>query len=154
MTALSYNLLSLLRAVILPMSESSEYYQYNREDLISFIPEKYTKVLEIGCGEGNFWNLLKDNEQLEIWGVEPNQNAAIVARPSAHQLYECSFDECVEGLPNNYFDLIICNDVIEHIYTKMGDESHPGIKKYAGYDSDNLVKHVSTPSSLDCCPIS
>ena len=66
MTALSYNHLFLLRAVILHMRESEEYYQYSREDLIPFIPEKYTKVLEIGCGEGNFWNLLKENEELEI----------------------------------------------------------------------------------------
>ena len=48
----------------------------------------------------------------------------------------------------------IFNDVIEHIYTKMGDEPHPGIKKYEGYNSHHLVKHVSTTSSRDCCFIS
>ncbi len=97
------------------MSDSADYYQNTREDLIPFIPEHYTKVLEIGCGEGNFWNLLKQQESLEIWGVEPNPSASIIARRKAHQLYESSFDECAEGLPNNYFDLIICNDVIEHM---------------------------------------
>ena len=97
------------------MNESTEYYQNSREDLIPFLPEKYLTVLEIGCGEGNCWNMLKQDEQLEIWGVEPNQNAAIVARRKAHQLFENTFDECVEDLPNNYFDLIICNDVIEHM---------------------------------------
>lgn len=102
------------------MSENPEYYQFTRDDLIPFLPEKYTRVLEIGCGEGNFWNLLKNQEALEIWGVEPNPSAAIIARRKAHQLYECSFEECVEGLPNNYFDLIICNDVIEH----MPDHDH------------------------------
>ncbi len=97
------------------MSESANYYQNTRDDLIPFLPGNYHKVLEIGCGEGNFWKLLRQDEPLEIWGVEPNQNAAIVARRHAHQLYECTFDECVDGLPNNYFDLIICNDVIEHM---------------------------------------
>lgn len=97
------------------MSESTEYYQNSREDLTPFLPEKYLTVLEIGCGEGNFWNLLKQDKQLEIWGVEPNQNAAIVARRKAHKLYESAFNECVEDLPDNYFDLIICNDVIEHM---------------------------------------
>ena len=62
------------------MSESAEYYQNNREDLIPFLPEKYLTVLEIGCGEGNFWNLLKQDEALEIWGIEPNKNAAVVAK--------------------------------------------------------------------------
>ena len=49
----------------------------------------------------------------------------------------------------------IFNDVIEHIYDKMGDEPHSGIKKYEGYNSNSLVKQDSIPvSSWDCCPIS
>lgn len=96
------------------MSQETEYFQQARTELVPFLPEHYSKVLEIGCGEGTFWSLLK-NDDLEIWGVEPNPSAAIVARRKAHQLYESQFEDCVEGLPNNYFDLIICNDVIEHM---------------------------------------
>lgn len=127
------------------MSETAEYYQNSREDLIPFLPEKYLRVLEIGCGEGNFWNLLNQDETLEIWGIEPNSNAATVARTKAHQLFECLFDECINEIPDNYFDLIICNDVIEHmpdhdrffeqIKTKMASKGHligslPNVRYY------------------------
>jgi len=48
----------------------------------------------------------------------------------------------------------IFNDVIEHIYTSMGDTSHPGIKKYEGYNSTDLIKNIPDTSSTNCCPIS
>ena len=102
------------------MSESAEYYQYTREDLIPFLPEKYLTVLEIGCGEGNFWKLLRQDTQLEIWGIEPNPEAAEVASGKAHKLFNCLFDACFDDLPDDYFDLVICNDVIEH----MPDHDH------------------------------
>jgi len=96
------------------MNESTAYYQHSREDLIPFIPENYSRVLEIGCGEGKFWELLKSDDR-EIWGVEPNQAAANIARQKAHRVFETSFDLCLDELPNDYFDLVICNDVIEHM---------------------------------------
>jgi 2-polyprenyl-3-methyl-5-hydroxy-6-metoxy-1,4-benzoquinol methylase len=96
------------------MNESTEYYQHSREDLIPFIPDNYIRVLEIGCGEGKFWNLLKP-EGIEIWGIEPNPSAAQKARTRAHQILESTFDQCLDKLPDDYFDLVICNDVIEHM---------------------------------------
>ena len=96
------------------MNENTEYYQHSREDLIPFIPENYGKVLEIGCGEGKFWNLLKP-EGIEIWGIEPNPAAASKARTRAHKILEGTFEQCLDQLPDAYFDLIICNDVIEHM---------------------------------------
>lgn len=30
------------------------YYQGVRGEMLQFIPEKYSKVLEIGCAEGDF----------------------------------------------------------------------------------------------------
>ena len=140
------------------MSESAEYYQNNREDLIPFLPEKYLTVLEIGCGEGNFWNLLKQDEALEIWGIEPNKNAAVVAKDKAHQLFECLFDDCINELPNDYFDLIICNDVIEHmpdhdrffeqIKHKMAPQGHligslPNVRYYPRYAQPYLQKRLA-----------
>ena len=47
------------------------YFSNKREEIASFLPSSYSKVLEIGCGEGNFIENLK--QPFEYWGVEPEK---------------------------------------------------------------------------------
>ena len=50
-------------------------YKYSqRHELLFLIPNNYTKVLEIGCGTGEFFKNLK--QECEIWGIEPSKEAA------------------------------------------------------------------------------
>jgi 2-polyprenyl-3-methyl-5-hydroxy-6-metoxy-1,4-benzoquinol methylase len=51
----------------------------------------------------------------EKWGVEPTQAAASVAKGRLTHVINKSFDDAKFDLPLNYFDLVICNDVIEHM---------------------------------------
>lgn len=81
--------------------------------MAAFLPEKYHKVLEIGCGEGNFTFCLKLG--CEIWGVELNSAAAEVASQKMQRVLTGKYDQVSNQLPNDYFDLVICNDVIEHM---------------------------------------
>ena len=81
--------------------------------MVQFIPEYYSKVLEIGCGEGNFKNNL--NYKNEYWGVEPNEIACSNAKKKLDRVLEGTYQDVEKDLPNSYFDLIICNDVIEHM---------------------------------------
>ena len=95
------------------MNELNNYYNNNREEMLDFLPDLYTKVLEIGCGTGRFKDNL--NSSCEYWGVEQNE---IVGEKAANKLYKViigNFMEINELLPDDYFDLIICNDIIEHI---------------------------------------
>ena len=95
------------------MPESSTYYINDRMNMVEFIPQKYSKVLEIGCGQGNFRiNFAND---CEYWGVEPYSAVAEVAKKKLNKVLVGTFDEVFNNLPDNYFDLIICNDVIEHM---------------------------------------
>ena len=78
-----------------------------------FIPEQYSHVLEIGCAKGQFrLNLPKP---CEYWGVELDPMAAKEASEVLDTVLNDSFEKICDDLPNNYFDLIICNDIIEHI---------------------------------------
>lgn len=70
------------------------------------------KVLEIGCGVGNFKNHLECDE---YWGIEPNATAADEAIINLDKVIVGNFDEVIDLIPNNYFDLVVCNDVIEHM---------------------------------------
>ena len=92
-----------------------KYYTNQRNDINSFIPKdiKLKKILEIGCGTGNFKNNIVFCE--EYWGVEPVPEVAGIAKKKLSKVLIGKFDDIYDKLPNNYFDLIICNDVIEHL---------------------------------------
>jgi 2-polyprenyl-3-methyl-5-hydroxy-6-metoxy-1,4-benzoquinol methylase len=95
------------------MATIAGYYTQERKEMAVFLPETYSSVLEIGCGEGSFSANLKP--RCEIWGIEPNNVAAETASHKMHRVLVGRYDEVVSQLPDDYFDLVICNDVIEHM---------------------------------------
>jgi len=94
------------------MSETKIYYQGSRPEVLDLIKHSPKRVLELGCGDGSFRRLLDDN--LEYWGVEPFPDAAEKARKNISKVLEGNYEEVLSDLPEDYFDLVICNDVIEH----------------------------------------
>jgi 2-polyprenyl-3-methyl-5-hydroxy-6-metoxy-1,4-benzoquinol methylase len=94
------------------MPDDSGYSSQHRQEMLAFVPQRRARVLEIGCAEGHFLSTLKGVE--ERWGIEPSA-AASVARQKLDRVLEATFEECEAELPLAYFDVIICNDVIEHM---------------------------------------
>jgi len=92
---------------------SSLYYHGERPEIAPLLPADYQTVLEVGCGEGNFSRNLKPS--CEIWGCEPNEQAAKVARDKLTKVFPGKYQDIEGMLPDQYFDLVICNDVIEHM---------------------------------------
>ncbi len=96
------------------MNESEDYYQHTRPEVAAFLPETLGKALEIGCGEGTFSVHLKGAE--EYWGVEPVREVAERAKDKVPtRVLTGIYDDAHPELPDDYFDLVICNDVIEHM---------------------------------------
>lgn len=91
----------------------SSYFENERNEVIELLPGQYSSVLEIGCAQGKFLSAL--NSEAEKWGVEPNGEAAEQARSKIANVLTGTYDQVKEQIPNNHFDLIICNDVIEHL---------------------------------------
>ena len=89
-----------------------EYFVHERAEMLPFVPARRHRVLEIGCGEGRFSGALTDVE--ETWGIEPSP-AAKIARTRLTRVFEATFEEAEPDLPLGYFDVVICNDVIEHM---------------------------------------
>lgn len=88
------------------------YYRYVREDVFALVPTGVRRVLEIGCGAGRFrTNFPAD---VEYWGVEPVAEAAREAVGLTRVLVG-TLDEVAASLPDGYFDLVVCNDVLEHM---------------------------------------
>ena len=78
-----------------------------------FLPDSYEHVLEVGCGAGGFSDHLR--QPCEVWGVEPNGDAGKAAALKMDRLLIGRYDQLTDQLPDRYFDLIVCNDVIEHM---------------------------------------
>lgn len=89
------------------------YYQCTRKEMRQLLPKSYSKVLEIGCGEGNFRNNLRLKN--EYWGVELVEAVAEIAKTKLDHVLVGSYQEKTNEIPDNYFDLVVCNDVIEHM---------------------------------------
>ena len=69
------------------------------------------RVLEIGCSNGVFLDIYKENGW-ETFGVEPSKNG-IVAQNRGHKVYRDIFENV--SLPKKYFDLVIMNHTLEHV---------------------------------------
>jgi 2-polyprenyl-3-methyl-5-hydroxy-6-metoxy-1,4-benzoquinol methylase len=86
-------------------------YRQPRAEMLGLLPERYRTVLEIGCDEGDFAARLPG----EVWGVEPQAEAATIAAGRLHRVLVGTFEATRGELPENYFDVVVCNDVIEHM---------------------------------------
>jgi 2-polyprenyl-3-methyl-5-hydroxy-6-metoxy-1,4-benzoquinol methylase len=92
----------------------NEYFEFNRTELLPYIPKPLNKVLDIGCGAGNFGKLLKEKFGCEVYGVEPNENAANIAETKLDYVFNNKFDSAL-NFNGVLFDCIFFNDVLEHL---------------------------------------
>ena len=91
-----------------------KYYESDRAEMLRFVPQRSTKVLDVGCGEGYFGERLIQRQQAEVWGVEPFEAAATIASQRLFKVLNSAFDDSIQ-LPEGYFDCIVFNDVLEHM---------------------------------------
>ena len=89
------------------------YYQNMRPEVYGLVPKSAKRVLEIGCAAGCF--RLNFPDQVEYWGVEPVRSAAEQASQKNMKVLCGTYDEVQAQIPDAYFDVIVCNDVIEHV---------------------------------------
>lgn len=95
------------------MPPSQRYFRNPRPEMAAFLPRDYQKVLEVGCGAGFFTRHLKPG--CEVWGVEVETTQARVAAGKMAHVLEGAYDRVAHRLPADYFDMAVCNDIIEHM---------------------------------------
>jgi 2-polyprenyl-3-methyl-5-hydroxy-6-metoxy-1,4-benzoquinol methylase len=95
--------------------ENREYFEASRAEMLQFIGNSPKKCIEFGCSSGGFSALLKSKYQCETWGIDLDDKSVNIARQKMDKVFLGDALEMMEQLPENYFDLIVCNDFIEHI---------------------------------------
>jgi 2-polyprenyl-3-methyl-5-hydroxy-6-metoxy-1,4-benzoquinol methylase len=78
------------------------------------VPKGKTKLLEIGCGTGNFIEHIVKNENLDITGSEIYLKGLVYAKNNLPSVNFVQFD-VTRGKIGEQFDIITAFDVIEHI---------------------------------------
>ena len=91
------------------------YYNNARTEMLDFLPKEAVKILDVGCGNGIFANLIKERNKAEVWGIELMEQEAIKAKEILHKTFIGPCEDHIDALPDNYFDAIYFNDVLEHL---------------------------------------
>jgi 2-polyprenyl-3-methyl-5-hydroxy-6-metoxy-1,4-benzoquinol methylase len=90
------------------------YFSFFRYDIIKLINCNNCNILEIGCGQGNTLIELKKQGKAKftvgIDIMDLNQSTKL----DKFILADIESEENID-LPENYFDIIICADVLEHL---------------------------------------
>lgn len=116
------------------------YYENERPEMLPFIPSSAKKSLEIGCGHGRFSAQLVKNG-IETWGIEPDSHSFEVASKKLFKVLEGTIESQIDNVPDNYFDVIIMNDVLEHLLYPWDN-----LKQLRSKLSDNGVLISSIPN--------
>jgi 2-polyprenyl-3-methyl-5-hydroxy-6-metoxy-1,4-benzoquinol methylase len=98
------------------MSTTLPYINDERREVLELVPRDAAVVLDVGCYRGAFGRGLKRRQRCEVWGIEPNEEAAEAARKyELDNVINASIEDSVDELPPQFFDLITFNDVLEHL---------------------------------------
>ncbi len=95
---------------------SKKYFDNLYKPLISFVhdlPDK-ARILDIGCAYG--FMLERFPQTFQKYGVDVSEHAIGIAKKRLPQA-QFKVVQVEKGLPfaKNFFDLVICNDVLEHL---------------------------------------
>lgn len=93
----------------------NDYYAFERKNILPFVPKNIKRTLDVGCASGIFSSQLKNEKDVETWGIEMVEDAANQAKSKLENVLIGTFDEVYDSLPKNYFDCIFFNDVLEHM---------------------------------------
>lgn len=93
----------------------SGYYNNEREVMRPYVPASARRIVEVGCAEGYFGEWLKRDCGAEVWALEFSPKAAAIAATKLDRVLVGDAQQTVEELPSAYFDVAVCNDVLEHL---------------------------------------
>jgi 2-polyprenyl-3-methyl-5-hydroxy-6-metoxy-1,4-benzoquinol methylase len=102
------------------------YHNRARAEVLPFVPETAQTILDVGCSEGNFGNLLIRKGK-SVWGIEPDKNCIPICEKKMTGTFCGTFldylaqrerqkgDSSASPILHQQFDCVVFNDVLEHL---------------------------------------
>ncbi|SDG76445.1 class I SAM-dependent methyltransferase [Psychroflexus sediminis] len=97
------------------LNKKGKYYFNKRPEMLEFCPEDAKTILDVGCGQGAFAKQIKDKYHTETWGIEYMRSHGEKAEKILDKVFIGECEKFIDDLPNDYFDVIYFNDVLEHL---------------------------------------
>jgi ubiquinone/menaquinone biosynthesis C-methylase UbiE len=120
------------------------------------------KVIDLGCGSGTFSSLVKQKICCEkIWGVDLHDGGLDMARQKGVLVTKSDLNIRLP-LEMNSFDVVVSNQVIEHLFypirfmkeiyriLKPGGYAVVSTENLASWDNIAALIFGNTPFSMDC----
>jgi len=97
--------------------EEKEFEDRHKKVFEIFSKYTFNRVLDVGCGDGNFSILLKAacNAE-EIYGIEISEEGLELAKRNGVRAFRLDVDEEILPFENSYFDAVFAGEVIEHLF--------------------------------------
>lgn len=96
-------------------NKSDIYYSKTRYEMLKYLPDNPKRVMDVGCGRGTFAAVVKEKTKAEVWGLEYMASEAREAEKVIDKVFSGPCENNIDQLPDNYFDVVYFNDVLEHL---------------------------------------
>ncbi len=91
------------------------YYMFPRPEVAANVPKFARRVLDCGCGGGQFGRSLKEQGVEEVVGIEIVERAYEIAKTNLDQAFHGSIEDMELPFDDRYFDCVVFADVLEHL---------------------------------------
>lgn len=99
------------------IEKKGTYFSSKRYEIDVLLPASANKILDIGCGNGStlarIHNIYPD---ASILGIDINDNAIKNSVLNTEAIISHDLNKGLPDLPASPYDLILCLDIIEHLY--------------------------------------
>lgn len=95
--------------------KNKDYYGGVRSEMLKYFPANARTMLDVGCGEGLFGKSAVDRFGAEVWGIDINERSVALAETNLARTFCGDVSQLLDELPDNHFDVIYFNDVLEHM---------------------------------------
>lgn len=115
----------------------AKYYTAKRPEFVDFANDQgsFSRAIDIGCAGGTLGSdLIAARIVSHCDGIEPNEDAATLARQALQQVWSGTFEANADVVPWEQYDLLIMADVLEHLVDPwsalrlLREKSNPGCR--------------------------